>query len=575
MGFRSAQDRALANALFWPYVFSIVKTLNVLTLPALVSRSVESFPDLPAFAFVGGQSMTFADCDLTVRETSRKLSGLGVTRGDRVAILSENMPNWAVAYLATTTMGAVAVPILPDFTEVELANIIEHAGVRLIFVSRRLAPKIAELKNLTKITLDDFSGLPEADAAAPATADASDSVGNPTEDDLAAIIYTSGTTGNSKGVMLTHKNIVSNVEAARPIAEMVPGECMVSILPLSHTYECTIGMLVPFSAGVSVYYLEKPPSPTVLMPALEKIKPHLMLSVPLFIEKIYRARVAPKLQGSPVLRVACKVPPLRKILHRAAGKKVMAVFGGRLHFFGIGGAAVAPDVEQFMRDAGFPYAVGYGLTETAPLLAGCGPSDTVFRSTGPALEGVEIRVAQPDPDTGEGEIQARGPNIMRGYYRDDERTTETFTEDGWFRTGDLGTIDERGRVFIKGRLKNMILGPNGENIYPEEIEAVINAKPLVDDSLVMQKESELIALVNLNIDSFKEYLGEMSANVTDEVDRLRAEAEVFLGDLRDKVNAELRSYSRITRFIPQIEPFEKTPTMKIKRYLYESRHGAT
>ncbi len=546
-----------------------MKTLNVLTIPALVSRSVESFADLPAFGFVDAQPMTFADCDRTVRETSYSLSGLGVKPGDRVGILSENMPNWAIAYLATTTMGAVAVPILPDFSEVELANIIEHAGVRLIFVSRRLAPKIAELKNITKITLDDFSGLPEADGTAPATA------GTPAEDDLAAIIYTSGTTGNSKGVMLTHKNIASNVEAARPIAEMVPGECMVSILPLSHTYECTIGMLVPFSAGVCVYYLEKPPSPTVLMPALEKIKPHLMLSVPIFIEKIYRSRVAPKLQGSPVLRLACKVPALRKILHRAAGKKVMAVFGGRLHFFGIGGAAVAPDVERFLRDAGFPYAVGYGLTETAPLLAGCGPNDTVFRSTGPALEGVEIRVAQPDADTGEGEIQARGPNIMRGYYRDDERTAESFTEDGWFRTGDLGTIDERGRVFIKGRLKNMILGPNGENIYPEEIEAVINAKPLVADSLVMQKGSELVALVNLNIDAFKEYLGEMSANVTDEVDRLRAEAEVFLGDLRDKVNAELRSYSRITRFIPQIEPFEKTPTMKIKRYLYESRHGAT
>lgn len=553
-----------------------MKPLHSLTLPSLLHRSVALYADYEAVGYVDGEAISYRTLAQRVRETAAGLGALGVEPGDRVAILSENMPNWSIAYLAVTTMGAVAVPILPDFSEIEVRNILEHSEASVVFASQRLRPKLAlddrdgkrdPAATRTVITLDDFAGLPPAELTSEDAADAA----VPAEDDLAAIIYTSGTTGSSKGVMLTHKNIVSNVEAARPIAEMSPGEKMVSLLPLSHTYECTIGLLVPLSGGASVWYLDKPPSPTVLMPALEKIRPHLMLTVPLFIEKIYRNRVLATLQKKAVLRAAMRVAPLRRLLHRAAGKKVTAIFGGRLHFFGIGGAAVAPDVERFMRDARFPYAIGYGLTETAPLLAGSGPKNTLFRSTGPALEGVELRVADPDPKTGEGEIQARGPNVMRGYYRDPERTAETFTADGWFRTGDLGAIDARGNVFIRGRLKNMILGPSGENIYPEELEAVINAEPLVQDSLVLQKGGQLVALVNLNVDAFKEYLGDVKSNVNDELDRLRIEAEAFLAELQQRVNAQLSAFARISRFIPQLEPFEKTPTMKIKRYLYESR----
>ena len=562
-----------------------MNNLTSRTLNELLNRSVERFPDLPAVSFVDGDPVSFRDLATLVKATSRELISRGVAPGDRVAILSENMPNWGIAYLAVTTMNSVAVPVLPDFSPAEVGNILEHAGAKTVFVSRRLAPKLPADSSYTTIILDDLqSVVGPAAGSQPAPHGSTDSASDaavvddparvPDDEDLAVVIYTSGTTGNSKGVMLTHRNIVSNVEAARPIAEMKAGECMVSLLPLSHTYECTIGFLVPLSAGVCVYYLDKPPSPTVLMPALAKIRPHLMLSVPLFMEKIYRAKVAPKLNGSALLRTACRVPLLRKVLHRAAGKKVMATFGGRLHFFGIGGAAVAPDTERFMRDARFPYAVGYGLTETAPLLAGCGPTTTVYRSTGPALEGVEIRVADPDPATGEGELQARGPNVMRGYYRDPERTAEVFTEDGWFRTGDLGTVDARGNVFIRGRLKNMILGPSGENIYPEEIEAVIAAQPMVQDCLVLQKGGQLVALVNLNLDAFKEYLGGMRDDVSGEIDRLKAEAEKFLDQMRGQINAQLSAFARISRCIPQLEPFEKTPTMKIKRYLYESRLNA-
>ena len=556
--------------------------MKQLTLTALLERSVATYSDYPALTYVDAEPVTFRELGRNVTRVSRALSKLGVKPGDHVAILSQNMPTWPVAYFAVATMGAVVVPVLPDFSRTEVGNILEHAEAKVVFASKRLSSKLPADPSRTVIRLDDFDGLPEPDEEptawqAPPT--------QPEEDDLAAIIYTSGTTGNSKGVMLTHRNLVSNVEASRPIAEIEPGEALISILPLAHTYECTIGMLVPLSAGAHINYLPVPPAPSVLMPALSKVRPQVMLSVPLIIEKIYRARVLPKLRSKMVLRAAMKLPPIRKLLHRAAGKKVMETFGGRLHFFGVGGAALAPDVERFLRDAKFPYAVGYGLTETAPLIAGCGPKHTVYRSTGPAVEGVSVRIADPDPKTGEGEIQATGPNVMRGYYRDEARTAEMFTSDGWFRTGDLGIMDSRGNVFIKGRLKNMILGPSGENIYPEELEAVINAQPMVADSLVMRRGDALVARVNLDFDAFREHIaateeigesagqGQAPASGDIDTETLRVRAQGYLDELRSTVNSELNAFSRISRFEVQMEPFEKTPTMKIKRYLYEAHLG--
>lgn len=552
-----------------------MNTLNKLTLTALLERSVSTFRDYPALTYVDSEPMSFGELGRNVTRVSRALSRLGVQPGDHIAILSQNMPTWPVVYFAVATMGAVVVPVLPDFSKTEVGNILEHANAKVVFASKRLASKLPERDSITVIRLDNLEGLPEIDDdpnewEQPLT--------QPTEEDLAAIIYTSGTTGNSKGVMLTHKNLVSNVEASRPIAEIEPGESLISILPLAHAYECTIGMLVPLSAGAHINYLPVPPAPSVLMPALSKVRPHVMLSVPLIIEKIYRARVLPKLNSNAVLRAAMKLPPLRRLLHRAAGKKVMETFGGRLHFFGVGGAALAPDVERFLRDAKFPYAVGYGLTETSPLIAGCGPKHTVYRSTGPAVKGVKIRIADPDAKSGEGEIQAIGPNVMRGYYRDEARTAEMFTDDGWFRTGDLGIMDSRGNVSIKGRLKNMILGPSGENIYPEELEAVVNAQPMVADSLVMRRGAALVARVNLDFEAFRGYLetGEeegTSHRVDFNVEALRTHAQRYLDELRATVNNELNAFSRISRFEVQMEPFEKTPTMKIKRYLYEAYLG--
>ncbi|MFW5800720.1 MAG: AMP-binding protein, partial [Spirochaeta sp.] len=371
--------------------------LEVRTIPDILQRSLKKHADKPALSFVDSDPLTFQDVDERTRRLGVGLRELGVKPGDPVAILSENMPNWGVAYLAIARIGAIIVPILPDFTAVEVSNIIKHAEVKTVFISARQYPKLSEqqqsgeiqailLESLellprdTQVSSDDTSKLHGSSVLG----DPSATADTPSEPDtVAAIIYTSGTTGNSKGVMLTHTNIVSNVEASRQIPDIQHGQSMLSLLPLSHTYECTLGFLVAVASGACVYYMSKPPSPSVLMPALQKIQPHLMLAVPLFIEKIFRGRVLPKLTDKAVMRFLYRIRPIQKLLHKAAGRKIYDMFGGRLHFFGIGGAALAPDVERFLRDAGFPYAIGYGLTETAPRVAGSGPKNTTFQAIGP------------------------------------------------------------------------------------------------------------------------------------------------------------------------------------------------
>ncbi len=377
---------------------------------------------------------------------------------------------------------------------------------------------------------------------------------------MAAILYTSGTTGNSKGVMLSHKNLVSNVMASRSIIKLRRTDKLLSILPMAHTYECTLGFINSIAQGSSSWYLDKPPVASVLLPALKKIRPSIMLSVPLVIEKVYRASVVPSLQKISLY----KHNFLKPLFHRIAGKKLYKTFGGRLRFFGVGGSALAPDVEAFLADAHFPYAIGYGLTETSPLIAGSAPFKTKLRSTGPALKGVELRISEPRPDNGEGEIQARGPNIMLGYYKDNDKTAETFTDDGWFKTGDLGIFDQKGRLFIKGRLKTMILGAAGENIYPEEIEALINKSSVVAESLVLGEGAGLTALVQLK----EEVLSDLKAKAKDSVEDFERSIEDLLEFVRKEANSGLAAFSRITKMVRHKDAFEKTPTQKIKRFLY-------
>jgi long-chain acyl-CoA synthetase len=557
------------------------------TLAAMLENSNRLYPDNIALSFVGGQPYRFSEVYAWVKNITSFLASRGIKKGDRIAILSQNMPNWGITYLAVTSMGAIAVPILTDFNENEIRKILDHSESSAIITSHRLAQK---LKNSlpeclkTVIIADDFSladrELLQSTGTVTVVRTSGEwlmdignepAVNDPAEEDIAAILYTSGTTGNPKGVMLTHKNLVSNAINTGHIQKVTSDDIMLSVLPLPHTYECTIGLIIPVMNGASVWYIEKPPTAAVLIPAMQKVRPTMMLTVPLIIEKVYRLQVLPKIQGSAIMRSLFGIPFFRRQIHKIAGKKLYKTFGGNLHFFGIGGAKLAADAEQFLRDARFPYAIGYGLTETAPLLAGCSPALTRFRSTGFSLPGQQLKIDNPDPVTGEGEILARGPNIMRGYYKDEEQTKKVFTDDGWFRTGDLGTMDQDNYLYIRGRLKNMVLGPSGENIYPEEIESVINKQSMVLESIVYDMRGSLVARVHLNYEELGKYYGEVKESAKNMQLQMSELVNEKLNEIKQKVNNEVNKFSRINKIIEQQSPFEKTPTQKIKRFLYQKQ----
>jgi len=365
--------------------------------------------------------------------------------------------------------------------------------------------------------------------------------------------------------MLTHKNITFNALKGQVIQPMDENDRFLSVLPLSHTYENTLGLILPMLCGCCVYYLRKPPTPAVLIPALAEIKPTVMLTVPLIIEKIYFNKIMPTFRESLILKLLYKIVFFRKIFNKAAGKKLFATFGGNLKFYGIGGAKLNKSVEKFLIEAKFPYAIGYGLTETAPLLAGANPSKSVYESTGPKIEGIELIINNPDKKTGEGEIWARGPNIMKGYYKEPEMTKEVLTPDGWFKTGDLGTLDNNNNLFIKGRLKNMILSSSGENIYPEEIESIINNFRFVVESLVVQQKGKLVALVHINMEELEKKYQDLKQDMSKQFDE---KVEEVLNELQLYVNTHVNKFSQIQKVVLQPVPFQKTATLKIKRFLY-------
>ena len=343
---------------------------------------------------------------------------------------------------------------------------------------------------------------------------------------------------------------------------------MIVFYPFCHCrilMKILLDLVLPMLCGSCVYYLRKPPTPAVLLPALEAVKPTMMLTVPLIIEKIYFNKIMPTFRDNLILKLLYKIPSFRKILNKAAGKKLMETFGGELKFYGIGGAKLNKAVEKFLIEAKFPYAIGYGLTETAPLLAGSNPQKSVFDSTGPAIEGVELIINNPDKKTGEGEIWAKGPNVMKGYYKEPEMTKEVLTPDGWFKTGDLGALDRNNNLYIKGRLKNMIVGASGENIYPEEIESIINNFRFVVDSLVVQQKGKLVALVQINMEELEKKYQSLKQDMTrqfeDKVDEV-------LKELQEYVNSQVNKFSQIQKVVLQPVPFQKTATLKIKRFLY-------
>ncbi|MDP2887405.1 MAG: AMP-binding protein, partial [Bacteroidota bacterium] len=463
-----------------------------LTLPFLFGKTVEKFGTYNAMALVGEKPLTYNEVNRQINGLMRFLEDLNIQPGDKVAILSTNLPNWGIAYFAVTFMGAIAVPLLPDFLPSEIENILNHSEAKVIFFSEKLNSKIDQIQatNLKhRIRIEDFTLI--TNDLNPPVYDAGTvckQVYIVGEDDLAAIIYTSGTTGSSKGVMLSHKNICFTAENAQCVRIVHERDRFLSILPMSHTYENTLGFVMPLLKGTCVYYLGKQPTPSVLLPALLEVKPTMMFAVPLIIEKIYRNRILPAFTKKWPIRQLYKVPFIRKKLHEIAGKKLMQTFGGEINFFGIGGAKLDKTVEQFLIEAKFPYSIGYGLTETSPLLAGMKVFESRLQSTGPAITDVELKINNPDSKTGEGEIWAKGPNVMKGYYKEPELTAQVITPDGWFKTGDLGKFDKDKFLYIRGRLKNIIIGSSGENIFPEEIESVINNFPDVVESLVVQQK---------------------------------------------------------------------------------------
>jgi len=544
------------------------KTIRM-TFPAMFNETLRKSGKSNAYAFVGEEPKTYEKVNDEIIALTAFLERNGIVPGDKVAILSTNMPNWGVTYFAITFMGAVAVPILPDFSNTEVGNVLEHSGAKAIFISTSLTGRIEGFKSeflKTGVLIEDYSFIFSEPGAK-----AYDSAAIPAlkyeveEENLASIIYTSGTTGRSKGVMLTHKNITFNALRGKIIQPIDETDRFLSVLPLSHTYENTLGLILPMLGGSCVYYLRKPPTPAVLVPAMAEVKPTLMLTVPLIIEKIYFNKILPTFREKFVLRMLYKIPFFRKILNKAAGKKLFKTFGGELKFFGVGGAKLNKTVEKFLLEAKFPYAIGYGLTETAPLLAGANPSKSVYESTGPKIDGIELIINNPDKKTGEGEIWAKGPNVMKGYYKEPEMTSEVLTPDGWFKTGDLGTLDNNNNLYIKGRLKNMILSSTGENIYPEEIESIINNFRFVAESLVIQQKGKLVALVHINTEELEKRYLDLKQDMTKQFDE---KVEEVLNELQLYVNTHVNKFSQIQKVVLQPVPFQKTATLKIKRFLY-------
>ena len=537
------------------------------TLYEVVKHSVEKFSSRIAFTMIDNEDVTYKEVGERIEKVQNMLLDAGVGAGDKVAILSSSMPNWGVSYFAVTTAGMVAVPILPDFTSEELDLILEHSEAKAILVSDKLYTKLSQkvtermniiirTKNLNVITQN-------------VTERAEKRIPEP--DDLAVIIYTSGTTSKPKGVMLTHYNISMQLTVVPSLFDYNENDELLSILPLAHTYECTLGMIFPFARGARIHYMDRPPTASALMPALAKVRPTVIPSVPLIMEKIYRGKVRPTFEKNVFLRKLYSWRWSQKMLHKVAGKQLKKLFGGRMRLFAIGGAKFDTDAERFLLDARFPYGIGYGLTETAPLVAGCVGNMVRLGSTGPALKGVEIRLDNINSETGQGEIVVKTPCCMKGYYKNEEATRDAFTEDGWFRTGDLGALDKDGWIYIKGRLKNMIVGPSGENIYPEDIEEVLNSNRFVAESVVLEEDGKLIALVHFDTTALEETYDEFKHKMAVSKEQIALKMEEIKRDVMNYVNSKVNRFSKISKVVDNEGEFEKTPTKKIRRFVYSRK----
>jgi long-chain acyl-CoA synthetase len=498
----------------------------------------------------------------------------GIAEGDKIAMVGRNSANWCMVYLATVTYGAVIVPVLPDFKHDDLTNIINHSDSKILFVDDKIWEgfDFERMKEISSVvSLDSFSMIIARNkeiesyyndldnkfrAKYPSLKQDDIKFSEITNDKLAVISYTSGTTGFSKGVMITHNSLAANVRFAQNNMPLKPGDPVVSFLPLAHTYGCAFEFLFPFTYGCHITILSKTPSPQVILQAFGEIRPRLILSVPLVIEKIYKKQILPVIR-KPAMKVLLAVPGANLLLFKKIRDKLNHSFGGRFMEIVIGGAAFNPDTEKFFKKIGFRFTVGYGMTECGPLISYASWDTTKLGASGRAVDTLEVTIDSADPEKQVGEIILRGENVMTGYYKNPEATKAVIDDNGWLHTGDLGVIDKEGNIYIKGRSKSMILGPSGKNIYPEEIESVLNNYKYVVESLVVPVENKLIALI------FPDYDQLRNDGHADEQQVIKA-----LDQVRREVNEKLPDYMSVHKVRIHPEEFAKTPKRSIKRFLY-------
>ncbi len=537
-----------------------------------VKKSIRKNWEIKALADYMGESFTYAEVAKHIHNIHQLYHQLGIEEGDKIALVSRNSARWGIIYLATVSYGAVIVPILPDFKPDDIVELINHSDAILLFCSELIFETLDNKKlQHTKggISTNSFepilSGSESFDAdvkkyllsggSETLTVDAFTLPRVP-NDRLAVISYTSGTTGHSKGVMLSHNSLTANIRFAQNNMPLNPGDPIVSFLPLAHTYGCAFEFLFPFTIGCTITILSKSPSPKIIMKAFQEIKPALILSVPLVIEKIFKKQILPVI-GKPFMKIALRFPLINNLILKKIRKKVQGVFGGNFTEIVIGGAAFNPQAEKFFRKIKLPITVGYGMTECGPLISYASSKSIPFASSGKAVDTLDVIIDSEDPQRKVGEIMVRGENVMQGYYKNKTATKEIIDKNGWLHTGDLGVIDEGGYIYIKGRSKSLILGSNGKNIYPEEFESALNNCYCVQESLIVQRDEKLVALIYPDYETLE----------TDGIQKDEL-SHIFTNHI-NRLNQSFPKYMQVSRFEIMEEEFVKTPKRSIRRYLYQ------
>ncbi len=541
-----------------------------------LGNSIRKNWGMPAMSNYNGESITYGEAAKRIARLHLIFDTCQIKKGEKIALVGKNSVNWGISYLAAVTYGGVIVPVLPDFKPNDIHHIVNHSDARMLFVADNIFENLAreQMKEVGYIfSLSDFSLLCECKSnkikrnletldkslkrkypdGISSTSFHLPEVGN---ENMAVLSYTSGTTGFTKGVMLTHNNLVANVIYANKNMPLEPGDKIVSFLPLAHAYGCAFEFLWPFNLGCHVTFLTKTPSPQIILKAFAEIKPRLVLAVPLILEKIYKKQILPVINKSSI-KMLLKVPLLDKVIETKVKKKLMDAFGGDFHEVVIGGAPLSKEVEEFLYKIRFPFSIGYGMTECAPLISYANWDKTRVGSAGKVVDNMEIKIDSEDPENIAGEIMVKGENVMNGYYKNPEATKATIEPDGWMHTGDLGLLDKDGFVFIKGRNKSMILGASGQNIYPEEIEARFNNLDFVQESLIVEKEGRLVALI------YPDYEMADKKGLTDK------DLKEIFEKHRKNLNDILPAYMSVASTRIFAEEFEKTPKKSIKRFLYD------